>query len=288
MQLYKQRDFSTLLGDTFRFLSENLKHLLSNFLIINGAFIIATILNSYYFLNESFFSSPLHSVLIVFMALGGFVPYAFIPIYLVLYNNHKGTNFDYTDILDFYKENIGKLLSYILVMLLLFIPLIIGFYIVLILITITIVGILLWPIAFAFLALVFSLPLYEYLNTEKGIFECFGYAFSLIFKKFWVTTSAVAILYSIIFIVFYVGLAALGAFSDLIGIDTKNPESISSAMNSYIAVLSSPVTIVMTNLLTIIFHLFRVVSGMVYFSQKEVLEHISDDDELDQIGKSVF
>jgi len=288
MELYQKRDFSTLLGDTFGFISDNFAHLLSNFLTISGVFIILSILNTYYFINKPVLDNPLHLLLLILILIGSIIMYSFIPIYLILYKNHKGTNFDYTDIIAFYKENAVKILSYSLTMLLLFIPLIIGFYIVLILITITVVGILLWPIAFAFLALVFALPLYEYLNTDKGIFESFGYAFSLIFKNFWATTSAVGILYSIIFILFYMGLIALGAFGGFVGIDIKDPDSINGAMQSYVAALSSPLSIVITNLVTILFYILGTVIGMVYFSQKEALENISSDNELDEIGTSAF
>ena len=285
IKLLKARSFGEIIQDSFQFIGRNFIHFTSNFIIINGVFLVLTFLRSYYFGAEIKSFDTIQLVYITIVVIGGLISFAFTPIYMALYHKNNGAHFDYKDIFEFYKANFSKILIYFLVTLLLFLPLIIGFYIALIIITITVIGILLWPILFAFIYLLFAFPLYEYLNSDKGIFECYGYAFSLIFKRFFAVTSAIALIYTIIIVAYFVILAALGLFSSFVGIDFKDTTAIQTAMQSYFEVLSSPLTLLISIVIQILIASFSMSTGIAYYSQKEVLEKINQYDELDQLGQ---
>ncbi len=285
IKLLKARSFGEIIQDSFQFIGRNFIHFTSNFIIINGVFLVLTFLRSYYFGAEIKSFDTIQLVYITIVVIGGLISFAFTPIYMALYHKNNGAHFNYKDIFEFYKANFSKILIYFLVTLLLFLPLIIGFYIALIIITITVIGILLWPILFAFIYLLFAFPLYEYLNSDKGIFECYGYAFSLIFKRFFAVTSAIALIYTIIIVAYFVILAALGLFSSFVGIDFKDTTAIQTAMQSYFEVLSSPLTLLISIVIQILIASFSMSTGIAYYSQKEVLEKINQYDELDQLGQ---
>ena len=285
MKLLKERSFGEIIQDSFQFIGRNFVHFTINFIIINGAFLLLSFLRNYYFGIDLRSLDAMQILYIVIMIIGGVISFAFTPVYMTLYHRNNGSNFDYKDIIEFYKANFSKILIYLLVTLLLFLPLIIGFYIALLVIAITVIGILLWPILFAFIYLVFAFPLYEYLNSDRGIFECYGYAFTLIFKRFWAVTSAIALIYTLIFVTYFIFISVFGLFSSFVGIDYTDSDSIQTALKTYMEVLSSPLALLINIIVQILIASISMSTGIAYYSQKELVEKTNQYDELDQLGQ---
>ena len=179
-------------------------------------------------------------------------------------------------------ENIGKIIVFIIVSFIIMIPTIIVFYIALLLSLITIVG----PfIVYAVLILWFSLAFYEYLFTNKGIIDCYGYSWKLFAKKFWSTAGSTALLLVIILIIYGVAFSVTGIFSSFIEMNSSNP---ASAIATFQRAFSAPSTLIVFIFISVVIVLLQIRQGIIYFSQKELLENISTNDEIDQIGKIEF
>ncbi len=278
MQLLKIRNFSTFFSDTFKFIRENGKHFFTNYFIINGVFLLITLLKNYNTEIGSF-SFVFEMVFALFSMIFGLINWTFVTIYMILYNK-LGTNFNYRDILNYYKENIGKIIIFILVSILLAIPAIIIFYIAFFISIITLIGPFL---VYASFIIWFTLAFYEYLNTDKPVFDCFGYSFTLFTKKFWATTGSTALLLVIIGIIYGFALGILGIFSSFMDMNKSG-----DALNTYVKTLeafSAPKVLVVMTFLSILYVLLQISQGIIYFSQKELLENISANKTIDEIGK---
>ncbi len=283
MQLLQERDFSAFFTDTFQFIKENFVHLLTNYLIVNGLFLVIYFTLNYMTDVESMMNfGPLYFLSLLVSLIMVFVSISFVVIYMILYNQNDGTNFNYRDIFNYFGQNIGKILLFFLISLVLAIPLIIAFYIVMILFTITIVGILALPLVYAAFYLWFAMTFYEYMNTNKGYFDAMGYGFSLFMKKFWATTGSTALVFLIIFVIVGLALGAVGLFSELGKINMQNPES----LNFFIDFIKSPGAMLVMILYTILFQFAQVNPGIIYFSQKEAFEGIKAKTNIDDIGKN--
>lgn len=281
MELLQKRDFSTFFSDTFKFIKENWKHFFTNYFIINGIFLLLTLVKNYFDGIGYTFPFLVEMIYLLLVLFFGMINWTFVTVYMILYNERR-TDFDYMDIINSFKENIGKIIVFILISILVAIPVIIVFYIAAFLLAITIVGILLLPLLYASLIIWYSLAFYEYLNSEKGIFDCFGYGFTLFTKKFWATTGSTALLYLIILIVYAVGLGATGVIGSFFEMNMNDPTSSILAMQS---VFSSPATLIMLTVLSILMVIVQISQGIIYYSQKELLENINANRNIDSIGK---
>ena len=281
MQLLKQRDFSSFFSDTFRFIKENGTHFFVNYFIINGVFLLISMAKSYYTGQGEVLPVMFEILYVLFAIFFGTLNWTFVTIYMILYNE-RGLDFDYKDVLEYYKQNIGKIVVFMLVSIILIIPIAIVFYIALILVVITIVGPFL---LYAALIIWFALAFYEYLYTNKGVFDCFGYAWRLFTKKFWATTGSTALLYVIIFIIYGLALTLTGVFSSLFEMNASDPEGSVLAIQR---AFSTPLNLVVLTFLSVLMVLIQISQGIIYFSQKEQLENISTNHGIDEIGKIEF
>ncbi len=281
MQLLQQRDFSDFFSDTFRFIKENGKHFFTNYFIINGIFLLIQLVKNYY-VGQGVMLPVVFELLYALLAmLFGVLNWTFVTIYMLLYNE-KGLNFDYKDVLNYYKENAGKIIVFLLVSIILAIPIMIVFYIVLLISIITIIGPFL---VYAALLLWFSLAFYEYLFTNKGIIDSYTYALTLFTKKFWATTGSTALMFIMVMIVYGVVLGATGVFSDLVTMNSEDPFSMMTTMQN---VFKAPATLIVFTFLSVLMVLLQISQGIIYFSQKELLENIATSNDIDQIGKIEF
>lgn len=280
MQLLQQRDFSGFFSDTFRFIKENGAHFFTNYFIINGIFLLIQMVKNYY-TNPMDINFMLEITYIIFAFIFGIVNWTFVTIYMILYSK-RGLNFDYKDVIDYYKQNVGKIVVFILVSVLLMIPIIIAFYISLILVAITIVGPFL---LYAALIIWFTLAFYEYLYSDQGILDSYGYAWKLFTKKFWATTGSTALLYLIVFIIYGVVLGLTGVFGAFFNMNGSDPVGSMAAITK---AFSSPIVLVEMTLLSVLMVVVQISQGIIYFSQKEQFENISAGDDIDQIGKIEF
>ncbi len=282
MELLKKRDFSAFFSDMVRFIQENGAHFFTNYFIINGIFLLLSLVKNYF--DGSGDSLPIvFEMLFVLVNIAfGIINWTFVTIYMILYNEKK-TDFDHHDIINAYKEKAGKILIFMLASILVAIPVVIVFYIAMLLLAVTIVGILLIPLLYAALVLFFSLALFEYLNTGRNVFDCYSYAYKLFSKKFWATTSSTALLYLMVMVIYGFALGATGMISSFMELNTGDPEDLIFRAQS---IMSSPTVLITLTLLSILMVVVQISQGIIYFSQKELLENISAISTIDDIGKN--
>jgi len=278
MQLLKQRGFSEFFSDTFSFIKENGGHFFTNYFIINGIFLIIQLVKNYY-VGQGVMLPLVFEMLYALLAmLFGALNWTFVTVYLILYNE-RNTNFNYKDVLNYYKDNIGKIIVFVLVSIVILIPTMIVFYIAFLLSIITIVG----PfIVYAAFVIWFSLAFYEYLYTNKGIIDCYTYSWKLFTKKFWSTTGSTALMLVIILIIYGLALASTGIFSSFFEMNSNDPLG---NMMIFKKAFSAPSTLIVITFISVLAVLLQISQGIIYFSQKELLENISANSDIDQIGK---
>lgn len=282
MELLQKRDFSAFFSDTFRFITENGAHFFTNYFIINGAFLLLSLVKNYFDASGDSFPVVIELLFTLVSIAFAIINWTFVTIYMILYNEKK-TDFDHHDIINSYKEKIGKILIFMLASIIIAIPVIIIFYLAIIILTVTIVGILLIPLLYAALVLLFSLALFEYLNSNRNVFDCYSYAYKLFSKKFWATTGSTALLYLIIIVMYGFALGATGLIGSFIELNTGDPEDLIYGVER---ILTSPSVLMTLTLLSILMVVVQISQGIIYFSQKELLENISAKSTIDDIGRN--
>lgn len=310
MQLYKARDFSALFQDTFAFVKRFGKHFFKHFFIVNGVFLLVLLVIGYFLMNfysEMLFGSmgsPNQSsamdqyvnenfgifilLVILFMTVGlisAVIAYAYTPIYLKLYNQQGNNHFGTKEIVGFYKTNLDKIFIFLLCGILIGIPAVIAFALICLVLFITMIGALLIPVLIGAFALFFTMTLMEYLEGKKGIWDCFGYSWTLMSSKFWAAVGSVGIFYMMSYLIqnvitliayFFGILKMLTGFGDgsLSQQDVGGIFTVVMMISFFLGFILSAVlnTIVLLN------------QGIVFYSLKEEKEHINTKSVIDQIG----
>ena len=314
MQLYKSRDFSEFFADTFTFLKENGKHFFKHYLIINGAFLIVlaalTYVFSVYFLQDVFNSAygfesnnqfeaiiksnPILFVLLILVFVFvcfvfGAISYAYVPVYFKLYEKTNSSNFVTSEIVNFYKANMSKILVFIILGFILAIPLAIGFSIVGVILAITIIGILLLPLLIGLFSGLYNATLLEYFDNKRGFFDSFGYAWTIITSKFWHAVGCMGIFYFMAYII----QGSLSVLQSILNLGSAL--TIPSVDNLDVGDTGSSIGVI---IITIVFFiLYFVVSfvinavlqinqSIVYYGVKEDNDNVNLKSDIDLIGSS--
>jgi hypothetical protein len=310
MELYKTRGFSEFFQDTFSFLKQNGKHFFKHYFIINGIFLLILSVLGYFF--TKFYSDFLFSgilknnstsvvdeymnenlglfiiMIFVFLIVGltaAIVSYAFPAIYLKLYNEKCGTNFETQDIVNTYKANIGKLFVFVICSIIIAIPLLFVFVICGFILMITIVGILMIPLLLGAFMLFFNMALMEYLENKKDIWECFGYSWILLKSNFWASIASVGLFYLISYVIqnivtiipYLFGMASLFTTVDQ---GSTSSEDIGGTMMIVMLIVFF-ISFIMGAILGNIVQLNQ---GIIFYSLKEQNENINTKSIIDQIG----
>ncbi len=310
MQLYKSRGFSAFFQDTFTFIKLNGKHYFKHFFIVNGIFLLILIAIGYFiskfytdivfggvfqgnttqideYMNENFGIFILLAIVFTIVALiAGLISYSYSAIYLKLYAENDGKNFETKDIVQVYKNNLGKLFIFLLCGILLAIPLAIVLGIGAFVLMITIIGILLIPFLAGAFSLFYNMTLMEYLQAKRGIWDSFGYAWNLMTKKFWAAVGSVGLFYLMAYVIqnvitmipylFFLG----DMFTSAQQGDNLNPEEVGASLMVMMLVIFF-ITFIVGIILNNITQLNQ---GIVYYSLKEDNENINTKSVIDQIG----
>ncbi|MCL5129719.1 MULTISPECIES: hypothetical protein [unclassified Algibacter] len=310
MELYRSRGFSEFFQDTFSFIKQNGKHFFREYFIVNGIFLLVLAVLGYFFtkfytdfifgnilnnksttalddyMNDNFvlFLAILAIFLIVAMV-AGIVSYAFPFIYLKLYNHKGGTNFETRDILRSYKSNISKLFIFILCCIAISIPMLILFVIGAFVLTITIIGIMAIPLLVGAFMLFYGMALMEYLEGDKGIWDCFAYSWDLLKSKFWAAVGSVGLFYLIIYIIQNI-ISIIPYFFGMASMFTTVQDGSANAQD-----VGATMTVVMLIVFFLTFFVSAILGnvvqlnqGVVFYSLKEEKENINTKSVIDQIG----
>ena len=314
MQLYKSRGFGEFFQDTFSFLKQNGKHLFKHFFIVNGIFLLILMILGYFFtkfysdivfggllngssgasvideyMNENAGVFILLFLLFIIVALiAGIISYAYIPIYLKLYNDKGDRNFGTQDIIKCYKSNLGQLIIFLVCSIIIGIPIGITAGALSFILAITIIGILLLPLVLGGFLLFFQMSLMEYIEHKKGIWDCFGYAWKLITSKFWAAVGSVGLFYlmsyilqQIIAMIPYI-FTMIGIFTSIEDGTTPDPQEVGGTlMVTMLAIFF--LTFIVSSILSVVVQLNQ---GIVFYSLKEDAENINTKNDIDLIGTS--
>lgn len=311
MQLYKSRGFSAFFQDTFTFIKQNGKHYFKHFFIVNGFFLLILMAIGYFiskfytdivfggilqgnnatqideYMNENFGIFILLMIVFTIVALiAGLISYSYSAIYLKLYSENDGKNFETKDIVQVYKQNLGKLFIFLLCGIILGIPLIFVLGIGAFILVITIIGFLLLPFLVGAFSLFYNMTLMEYLQAKRGIWDSFGYAWNLMTKKFWAAVGSVGLFYLMAYVLqnvitmipylFFLG----DMFTSAQQGDNLNPEEVGASLMVMMLVIFF-ITFIVGIILNNITQLNQ---GIVYYSLKEDNENINTKSVIDQIG----
>lgn len=307
-QLFKKRNFSDYISDTFTFFKVTGKHFFKNYFIINGTLLILLMVLTYFvfkvyfemmFANigssspnflEDYFNNNigliigvflLFFLLIVFISL---INYSFPVIYMNLYEKKKGNNFETNEIVAELKSKFGKIVIFFLVIFLLSITaglIIMGLIIAMMFILIGFVlALILVPALLAFVQLSF----YEYMNSEIGVFDALGKGFEKLKQNFWPIVGSTVVMYFIIQIVisiFSMVPYVIGIASMFSSIENGNPQEETLSFFSIMMVLFMCLAMLFSYILN---NLLVVNNGIIYYSLREQNENKTTLSDIDLIG----
>ena len=313
MQLYRPRGFNDFFQDTFTFLKNNGLHFFKHYFIINGIFLLILLTISYFFgkfytdfvlgsvlnpnssevlidgyFNENFGLFILLLFVFFIVAItAGVISYAYTPIYFKLYLQNNGRHFETKEIINSYKTNLGRIFIFLICALLIAIPTVIGVGITSFILTITIIGILFLPFLMGLVLLFFGMTLMEYIEGKRGVWDSFGYSWSLLSSKFWPAIGAMGLFILMSYIIQFVINIFSSFFNTvniLTGIENGGFNSDEASNSSIVIAL---LLFVMSFLIsTLLGNIIQIAQGVIFYGLKELRENIGTKDIIDQIGNS--
>lgn len=310
--LFKKRNFSDYLNDSFDFFKKGGKHYFKNYFTVMGVFLLIISVCIYFICKiyfEFIFSQirgntnvPDYSYLTNFidgnfglLILGGIlftvgtlfltlINFSFPIIYLEEYEKNGGPNFSSKELFSNLKSKFGKLILFFILSLFLITPIVLILSFILVLLSFIIIGIPLFIIAIPTIFSILSLTLYNYLNSNDGYFGSLGKAFQYIFKQYWSTIGSTMIIYIIIQIAITVFsmipyIIATTLLVTTLEIGPSNTETFS------ILGITMTILFVIVTLCHYIFNnLLMINQGLIYYSRREHIENKSSFTEIENIG----
>lgn len=314
-QLYKKRDFNSLISDTFLFFKLHGKNYFTNYLIINGGFLLVLVTLIYFFMkifyegllasvsNKSYGSNPIFDNLysnMTYFVIGGIISFFLICIISIINYTYpigylklieKNTEQSTKNLVDFIKSNFGKSILFFLGSLISFVPIFFIVGIILILLSIILIGIPLMFILFPTLITWISLSYYDYISNDHEFFTSVGNGYRLLTANFWSNIGSTVIMFVIVNVI--IGIIYFVPY--LIGIATlfSSPESINGVQNqtidnlSFMMILMSIIMIISILFNYLLQNLIFINQGMIYYSSKEEKENHTTKNNIDLIGTDV-
>lgn len=311
-QLYKKRDFSTLVSDTFSFFKIYGKDYFKNYLIINGGFLLVLLTLIYFFMkifyegmlsginNQTYGNNLLFDNLyanLSYFITGGVIAFILICIisiinytypiaYLKLIENN--TEISTKSLIDFIKSKIGKSILFFLASLISFVPIFFIVSLILIALSVIIIGIPLMLIVFPALISWISLSYYDYISSNTSFFTSVRNGYYLLKENLWANIASTVIMFVIVNVI--VGIIYMVPY--LIGIASlfANPESFqeggTNALDnlSFMMILMTVIMIVTIISNYLLQNLIFINQGIIYYSSKEEKENHTTKSNIDLIG----
>lgn len=307
--LFKKRDFSDYVSDTFQFFRVTGKHYLKSYFTICGIMLLLLVVFTYFLFqvyfdfflnfgetnnNADFFQNYVqNNILIViggavfmflFIVLMSMLNYAIPVIYMELYAKNKGNNFETKDILAKFKANFGRILVFFLGLIFLVTPLLMLVFVLLVLLCFILIGIPLLLLAVPTAVSWITLSFYEYLNHDKGFFESLGSGFRHIKNQYFPNVGSLIIMYIII----QIGMSVFTIIPYMFGmvsiITSNQNQTATNDSVSTVKILFTIVMVISILMSYILNNLLLVNQGLVYYSRREFDENISSQDSIDLIG----
>ena len=309
-QLYKKRNLSELIGDTFNFFKIHGKNYFANYITINGGLLLVLIVLLYFFMKifydglfsngtvtdgsafESYFleNIPLFIgygigtfiLILILTLINSLFPIAYLKLI------EKNEEITAANLWKYCKSKIGKSLIFFLLSLITVFPIaiILGFLcfaLVFILIGIPLIFIVI-PAFFS----CFSFAYYNYITTNEGYFDSVSKGVKLFLKKPWPLIGSTIIMYIIVntvvsfisFIPYFIGI-----FGMMFNIET---DAITNKQDtiSFMMIMVGITFILSISLNYLMQNIVSVNQGIMYYSMIDESENTSNLSEIDLIGSN--
>lgn len=322
MQFYKRRDFGSIIGDTFTFFQHYGKNFFKNFLIINGLFIILSLILFFvfygrivaqafegnldgqnYFFEQYFQDNPVFFIfaIIFFLVLMigmGLVMYSYPVLYLKRASETGTTNIKVDEIMGDLKRIIPKFLIFLLGMIFIIAPIIFIIFGITVLLTMILIGILLMPLIFPVLINVMNFVFYDYYHTNRGFFGSLGYAIRSQFSytvanqgspfwKYWGAMIIMIIIYYVISLIFALvpTLLMTGSASVFPTAEMAAQMSPENFFTSGMGIFMFAIQIISMIVNMILTNAIFISSGLMYYDSRTDLHRREDLNEIETIGQ---
>src|SRR5690606_7529799 len=299
-KLYRLRDFSALINDSFSFFKYHGKNYFKNYFIINGGILVVIALLTYLTTNVIFtsigdFNSPGAQEMLLdyfdnnlwyFIGVGGVIflllmilsllNYSYPVLYLkTLQNNQKPT---VKDIVTLLKSKAGKIILFPIASLISFIPLFTIIALISAFFIVTIIGIPVACIIIAAMARWMMLSFYDNITTDNGFFTSFSKGITILTNRFWQNIGVTIIIAIVVFCtnLFFSLIPEL-----LLEFTLLSETTDTTSVSVIIAIISTILSVFISYLLT---NLTVISQGMIYYSYEESIHNNSLDSEIDLIG----
>jgi MFS family permease len=312
-QLYKARNFSSLINDTFSFFRQSGRNYFKNYFIINGGLLLILIvlcflvgkvfferlfsglaspgsqdmLEEYFYANAGYFIAAgiITGILIIIITI---INYSYPVIYMGLAEKHERP--ETKQILAVFKAKLGRILLFGVLFFITFLPLgvVIGLFSMLMIAII--IGIPVAIILFAAYSCWIYLSFFEYLNNGGGYFDAMKTGWKMLFKNFWPHMGSTAIIYIMIYVIqgiitfipYMIGIAMMIISQTAPAGDSARDENF-----SIVGLLMLVAMILYILLAYILGNVVMVSHGMIYYSCREQNENQSLHSEIELIGTEI-
>lgn len=298
--LKRQRDVGDMISTYFEFLKKNFKPFLNIFITYNGLFILAFLGVSYLLVTgfvgafvatptfgittettsyQLYFVAGIIGFLILFI-ITAVLNYSLAAVYMIQYEQNKGITVEKREVWEMVKQNLGKIILFIILMMLMYL----GIMIVGAIISfIPILGTFAYYILILAYTSWMGLSFMSMINDKKEVTDAFGEGWNLLKKYFWKSVLSNLVIGLLLGILMMVVLMVPGiligvyAFHSLdTGVDLAN-----SPMANVIWTLALSLILI---LYTINQSLAQFVNGILYYSLHEETYNEATRERIDNIG----
>lgn len=305
IELKINRDLGAIVTTYFDFLKQNIKKFTNIFLSYNGIFLIGLLIVSYllvtgfvgliqaessggfgdssenFGLDYAFYLGLGALLFFVIFILVAILNYSLAGGYMIKYEENQGNSFDKKEVWDFFKDRLGTIFGFVLLLIVLYM----GFMIVSVIFAIIpIIGMFAQYIVQFFVTAWIGVSFFALLDENKGVTEAYGEGWNLVYKNFWKSVGVNFILGLLNGILILVVLMIPGI---LVGFYTFH-------------VVENDVDVTVSILPTLIYTLFtcvflivlvysqcitQFVNGILYYSLHEKTYNTNVRSKIDEIGK---
>lgn len=299
-QLYKKRDFSAYINDTLQFFKKFGKNYFRNYVIINGALLLALCAVYFIFMKEnmanmynpaladSWFMNNDNvglfiGFLFIFMiitAVFSVFSIAFPMEYFNLIDTTDNDTFTPSEIFNQIKKHVGRIFIFGLISMFILMPIMMIFFTLAAVLSLVILGIPLLILGIPTMMIWGIQSLYIYVLEDAGYFEALKKGWKITFRNYWHVVGSTVIIFMIV--------TTLGSSISIIP-SIMNMSAILSGASPE-SLTMSPVMIAISMLgmiVTYIFYnLFYAHQALVYYSSIESSENYQALSDIDSIGNN--
>ncbi len=305
LELRINRDFGDILTVYFDFLKQNIKKFTNVFLSYNGIFLIGLLITSYllvsgfvgmisensnlYGINTGQTSEGTYWIYVIaggilffliFLMVAG-LNFSLSSSYMIKYDEHKGMDFDKTEVWNLTKDKLGSTLVFILLL----IPIYVLFFIASIIFAfIPLLGMFAQYILQFFMTAWIGVSFFSMLSEDKGVTDAFGEGWNLVSKNFWKSVGVNFILGLLngllMFIVLIIPAILIGIYTFHVVENNVNVGGIVSTVVYTLGLCAFLILMVYAQCLS------QFINGILFYTLHEKTYNVNTRSKIEQIGQS--